>query len=84
MPQILIIYTTLRGNTGKMVPSVAEGVRSEGVEARVLPVEQVTMADMRAADGIVIGSPSRAIRGLWKARWAAPSPRADAPAAARS
>ena len=28
MAQILIIYTTLRGNTGKMVEPVAEGVRS--------------------------------------------------------
>jgi NAD(P)H dehydrogenase (quinone) len=59
MAQILIIYTTLRGNTGKMVEPVAEGVRSEGVEARVLPVEQVAMADMRAAQGIIIGSPTR-------------------------
>ena len=25
MPQILIIYTTLRGNTGKMVEPVVEG-----------------------------------------------------------
>jgi NAD(P)H dehydrogenase (quinone) len=59
MAQILIIYTTLRGNTGKMVEPVAEGVRSENVEARVLPVEQVSMADMRAAHGIIIGSPTR-------------------------
>lgn len=59
MPQILIIYTTLRGNTGKMVEPIADGIRSEGVEARVMPVEEVTMADMTAADGIVVGSPAR-------------------------
>ena len=59
MPQILVIYTTLRGNTGKMVEPVAEGIRGEGVAARVLPVEQVTMAEMTAADGIIIGSPTR-------------------------
>ena len=59
MPHILVIYTTLRGNTGKMVEPVAEGIRGAGVEARILPVEQVTMADMTAADGIVIGSPTR-------------------------
>lgn len=57
--QILIIYTTLRGNTGKMVEPVAEGIRSEGVDARILPVEEVTMADMVAADGIIVGSPVR-------------------------
>jgi NAD(P)H dehydrogenase (quinone) len=59
MPHILIVYTTLRGNTGKMVEPVAEGIRAEGVEARTLPVEDVTMADLRAADGIIIGSPTR-------------------------
>ena len=57
MAQILIIYTTLRGKTGTMVEPVAEGVRAEGVEARIMQVEQVTMADMTAADGIVVGSP---------------------------
>ena len=68
MAQILIIYTTLRGKTGTMVEPVAEGIRAEGVEARVLQVEQVTMADMTAADGIVIGSPTRfgAVADSWQ------------------
>jgi NAD(P)H dehydrogenase (quinone) len=59
VPQILIIYAILRGNTGKMVEPVAAGIRAEGVEARILPVDDVTMADMTAADGIIIGSPTR-------------------------
>jgi len=59
MTSILIVYTTLRGNTGKMVEPVAEGIRSEGVEARPMLVEDVTMADMTAADGIIVGSPTR-------------------------
>lgn len=59
MPHILVIYTTLHGNTGKMVEPVAEGIRGGGVEARILPAEQATMADMTAADGIIIGSPTR-------------------------
>jgi NAD(P)H dehydrogenase (quinone) len=59
MPHILIIYTTLRGNTGKMVEPVAEGIRSEGVEARVIQADEVTLADMTAADGIIVGSPTR-------------------------
>jgi len=66
MAQILIIYTTLRGKTGTMVEPVAEGIRAEGVEARILPVEQVTMVDMTAADGIVIGSPTRFGAVDWK------------------
>ena len=59
MSQILIVYTTLRGNTGKMVEPIAEGVRSEDVDARVLPVDEVTMGDLVAAHGIVVGSPVR-------------------------
>jgi NAD(P)H dehydrogenase (quinone) len=59
MTQILIVYTTLRGNTGKMVEPVAEGVRSEGVDARILAVEDVTMPDLVATDGIIVGSPVR-------------------------
>ena len=68
MAQILIIYTTLRGKTGTMVEPVAEGIRAEGVEARVLQVEQVTMADMTAAAGIVIGSPTRFGAVDWKVK----------------
>jgi NAD(P)H dehydrogenase (quinone) len=59
MPHILIIYTTLRGNTGKMVEPVAEGIRSAGMDVKTLEADQVTMADMIAADGIIIGSPTR-------------------------
>jgi len=59
MPQILIIYTTLRGNTGRMVEPVAEGIRAEGVEAKVMQAEDVTIADLTATDGIIIGSPTR-------------------------
>ena len=66
MAQILIIYTTLRGKTGTMVEPVAEGIRTEGVEARIMQVEQVTMADMTAADGIVVGSPTRFGAVEWK------------------
>src|SRR5690348_6128745 len=66
MSSILVIYTTLRGNTGKMVEPVAEGVRSEGVDARVLPVEEVALADMTAAGGIIIGSPTRFGGVDWK------------------
>jgi NAD(P)H dehydrogenase (quinone) len=59
MAEILIVYTTLRGNTGKMVEPVAEGIRGEGVEVKVLQADDVTLEDMTAADGIIIGSPTR-------------------------
>ncbi|MGD9893261.1 MAG: flavodoxin family protein [Dehalococcoidia bacterium] len=66
MSQILIVYTTLRGNTGRMVEPVAEGIRAEGVEARIMTVDEVTMADLAAADGIIIGSPTRFGAVDWK------------------
>lgn len=59
MAEILVIYTSLRGNTGAMVEPVLEGIRSEGVGARSLRVEEVTHADLTSADGIIIGSPTR-------------------------
>lgn len=59
MAEILIVYTTLRGNTGKMVEPVAEGIRAEGVEARSMQAQDVAIGDLRAADGIIIGSPTR-------------------------
>lgn len=66
MSQILIVYTTLRGNTGRMVEPVAEGIRTEGVEARIMAVDDVAMSDLTAADGIVIGSPTRFGAVDWK------------------
>jgi NAD(P)H dehydrogenase (quinone) len=66
MPQILIVYTTLRGNTGRMAEPVAEGIRAEGVEARIMAVDDVTMADLTAADGIIVGSPTRFGAVDWK------------------
>ena len=51
-----------------MVEPVAAGIRAEAVEARIMQVEQVTMADMTAADGIVVGSPTRFGAVEWKVK----------------
>ena len=59
MPQILIIYTTLNGRTGEMVEPICEGIRDEGVEALTRSVNDVAWEDMRTADGIIIGNPTR-------------------------
>ncbi len=58
-PEILLVYATLRGNTGKMVEPILEGVRAAGVAGRALPAAETRMADLVAADGIVIGTPTR-------------------------
>jgi NAD(P)H dehydrogenase (quinone) len=59
MRHILIVYTTLRGRTGQMVAPICEGIRAEGVEALTRSVEEVTWEEMQAADGIVVGNPTR-------------------------
>lgn len=56
---ILIIHTTLRGRTGQMVAPVAEGIAAQGVAVLKRPVEAVTWEEMLAADGIVVGNPTR-------------------------
>jgi NAD(P)H dehydrogenase (quinone) len=59
MSHILVIYTTLRGNTGKLVEPVCEGIRAEGIEAVAKEASDVTLDDLLGAAGIVIGSPTR-------------------------
>jgi multimeric flavodoxin WrbA len=56
---ILIIHTTLRGRTGQMVAPVAAGIEEQGVAVLKRPVEAVTWDEMLAADGIVVGNPTR-------------------------
>lgn len=59
MPYILVIYTTLRGRTGEMVAPICAGIHGGGMEARARAVEEVTWEEMQAADGIVVGNPTR-------------------------
>ncbi len=59
MPHILIIHTTLQGRTGQMVAPVSHGIQSEKVDALARAVEEVTWEEMQAADGIIVGNPTR-------------------------
>lgn len=57
--RVLVAYYTLSGNTEQMAQAVAAGVRRvPGVVASVKKVEDATKADLEAADGIVLGSPT--------------------------
>jgi len=58
MTKILIIYFSETGNTEKMAHSVAEGLREEGVEPQVKKVQEASVDDLLAVDGIIIGSPT--------------------------
>jgi NAD(P)H dehydrogenase (quinone) len=57
-PTILVVYYSSQGHTRTMAEAVATGARSvEGVNVKLLTVEEATTADVLTADAIVIGSP---------------------------
>ncbi len=58
MTTILVIYHSQSGNTEKMAASVAEGATSvENAEGVLKKAGDATIEDLRACDGIAIGSP---------------------------
>jgi NAD(P)H dehydrogenase (quinone) len=58
MPRVLIVYYSRSGNTEAMARLVAEGVKSGGVEVECKKVEDTSVDDLLAADGIILGSPT--------------------------
>lgn len=59
MARILIVYDSKTGNTEKMAFAVAEGAKQvKGVDVVVKRVEQTSLDDLLAADGIIMGSPT--------------------------
>jgi NAD(P)H dehydrogenase (quinone) len=55
---VLVIYHSITGNTEKMARSVADGVRSAGADVTLKRATDITSADLKAAGGIIIGSPT--------------------------
>jgi NAD(P)H dehydrogenase (quinone) len=59
MTKVLVVYDSGTGNTEKMAFAVAEGARLvKGVTVEAKKVDQTTLEDLLAADGIIIGSPT--------------------------
>jgi len=58
MAKALIVYYSRSGNTKKMAASIAAGITQEEVEVEVRDVKDVTPADLKAFDAIVVGSPT--------------------------
>jgi NAD(P)H dehydrogenase (quinone) len=59
MAKVLISYFSKSGNTKKMAEYVKEGLDSLGdVEVVLKKVQDTTIKDLRASDGIIIGSPT--------------------------
>lgn len=56
--KVLVVYHSRTGNTEKMAQAVADGARSAGAEVTVKKAVDATSADLKAVDGIIIGSPT--------------------------
>ncbi len=55
---VLIAYHSVEGHTRAMAEAVQKGAQSiEGVEVVLRPVDQATIADVLAADAVILGSP---------------------------
>lgn len=59
MPELLFAYSTTDGHTRHICERLAEVVRAEGREARVLPLAQCREGDVAAAAQVVIGASIR-------------------------
>lgn len=57
-PKVLITYFSQSGSTKKMAESISEGAKSvEGVEVKLLSIEEVTTQELTEASAIILGSP---------------------------
>lgn len=58
MKELLVVFHSQSGNTLRLAEAVALGAQlEEGVQVRVLRVQDAGMAELAAADGILIGAP---------------------------
>jgi len=58
MPKALIVYDSRTGNTEKMAKAIGDGIRETGLDVVTKRVEETTLADLVAAEAIVLGSPT--------------------------
>ncbi len=58
MVRILIVYYEASGGTEAMARAIAAGVKEGGGEAVIMRVEDTAPEDLKAADGVVFGSPT--------------------------
>lgn len=58
MAKVLVVYHSRTGNTARMAEAVGEGAKSSGAAVSVKNVGDVSLDDLKAADGIIIGSPT--------------------------
>jgi NAD(P)H dehydrogenase (quinone) len=55
--KILIVYDSISGNTEGMAYAISEGVKGEGVDVKVVKVNEASIDDLPSVDGVILGSP---------------------------
>ena len=69
MTQLLVLYTTDRGQTLQAARAVAEGAAAvEGMHVRASDVDAASIDDLERADGVVLGIPVRMGSAHWRVR----------------
>ncbi len=58
MSKVLVVYHSRSGNTAKMAEAVVEGAKNGGADVVLKKVEDATLEDLTAADGVVFGAPT--------------------------
>ena len=58
MPKALVVYDSRTGNTERMAKAIGDGIQETGLDVEVKQVENTALADLVAADVIVLGSPT--------------------------
>jgi NAD(P)H dehydrogenase (quinone) len=57
MSTVLIVYFSHGGNTRKMAEALAAAVKAGGCQAELRKVDEVSLDEVAAADGLLLGSP---------------------------
>lgn len=56
MARVMVIHASLSGHTETLATAIAQGAESVGAQVTFAAAEQVNVADLRQADGIIWGS----------------------------
>ena len=62
----LVVYESMYGSTHVVAERIAEGLRTAGVEADVVPVAEAQAERVAAADLLVVGGPTH-MHGMTRA-----------------
>lgn len=64
MKKLVVIYWSGTGNTERMAKAIAEGGAKEGVEVKLLEVDNASKEDVISADYVALGCPSSGAENL--------------------